>query len=56
MFSFALTQTFFMQLGISVGRLINKIWTKRVDWFFPILCVLLGVIYIFLFFQKIQPL
>lgn len=55
MFSFALTQTFFMQLGISIGRILNKIWTNRINSFFPLLCIILGVVYLILFIIKITP-
>jgi sulfite exporter TauE/SafE len=55
MLSFAITQTFFMQLGVSIGRLFGNKWSNRVNNLFPYLCIFLGMIYIFLFFNKIQP-
>ena len=55
MISFAFTQTFFMQLGVSLGSLFGNKWSNRVNNFFPFLCIILGIIYIFMFFNKIQP-
>tara|TARA_B100000161_G_scaffold108170_1_gene76671 strand:- start:2163 stop:2831 length:669 start_codon:yes stop_codon:yes gene_type:complete len=55
MFSFVLTQTFFMQLGISVGHLFGNNFKNFFNTSFPWLCILIGLIYIFIFISKIKP-
>ncbi|MAW40679.1 MAG: hypothetical protein CMF27_07150 [Kiritimatiellaceae bacterium] len=55
MFAFAITQTFFMQLGISVGRLMGRKWSERMEAIFPWLCLAIGLLYLFLFIQRLTP-
>ena len=55
MFAFAITQTFFMQLGISVGRLMGRKWSERLEAIFPWLCIALGMVYIVLFIRRLTP-
>ena len=55
MFAFAITQTFFMQLGISVGRLMGRKWSERMQTLFPWLCIIIGLLYVFLFVQRLTP-
>ncbi|MFC1766874.1 sulfite exporter TauE/SafE family protein [Planctomycetota bacterium] len=54
MLSFALTQTFFMQLGISVGRMVDVKWGKRFERFFPWVALGFGGIYLYMFFSKLS--
>ena len=53
MFSFAVTQTFFMQLGISVGRMVDVKWGKRFERFFPWIALGIGGVYLYLFISKL---
>ncbi len=55
MLAFVITQTFFMQLGVSLGRLINQTWGRRFDRAFPCICVLIGAVYILLFAVRLVP-
>ena len=55
MFSFSITQTFFMQLGISIGRLIGQKTIKRIELLFPWLCLLIGLFYILMFINHLTP-
>ncbi|MBN2161706.1 MAG: sulfite exporter TauE/SafE family protein [Pontiellaceae bacterium] len=55
MLAFVVTQTFFMQLGISLGRLLDKKWGTRFEKAFPWLCLAIGVFYVVLFIIKMQP-
>lgn len=55
MFAFVVTQTFFMQLGISLGRLVDKKWGARFEKAFPWLCLIIGVVYILLFVLRVSP-
>lgn len=55
MLAFALTQTFFMQLGISVGRIMGRKWSERIEGIFPWLCIVIGAVYIFLFIRRLTP-
>ncbi len=55
MFAFVVTQTFFMQLGISLGRLVDKKWGARFEKAFPWICLLAGVVYCVLFFIRLVP-
>lgn len=55
MFSFSITQTFFMQLGISIGRLIGQKTIKRIEILFPWLCLLIGLVYILMFINHLTP-
>jgi sulfite exporter TauE/SafE len=53
MLAFVVTQTFFMQLGISLGRLVDKKWGARFEKAFPWLCLLIGTVYCVLFVLKL---
>lgn len=55
MFAFVVTQTFFMQLGISLGRLVDKKWGARFEKAFPWICLIIGVTYCILFALKLVP-
>ena len=55
MASFVITQTFFMQLGISMGRLLSRSWSERFEKMFPALCFIVGLIYILLFIRRLSP-
>jgi len=54
MFAFAVTQTFFMQLGISVGRMVDVRWGKRFERFFPWIALAVGGIYLALFVNRLR--
>lgn len=54
MLAFVVTQTFFMQLGISLGRLVDKKWGIRFEKAFPWLCLAIGAFYIILFLRKLN--
>ena len=49
MLAFVVTQTFFMQLGIALGRLVDKKWGARFEKAFPWICLVIGVVYCALF-------
>jgi hypothetical protein len=53
MLAFVITQTFFMQLGISLGSLLDKKWGTRFEKAFPWLCLLIGTVYCSLFVFKL---
>ena len=53
MLAFVVTQTFFMQLGISLGRLVDKKWGARFEKAFPWICLLIGIIYCAMFVVKL---
>ena len=55
MLAFVVTQTFFMQLGISLGRLVDKKWGARFEKAFPWICLAIGTFYILLFILKLIP-
>ena len=55
MLAFVITQTFFMQLGISLGRLVDKKWGARFEKAFPWICLLIGIFYVILFVLKLTP-
>lgn len=55
MLAFVITQTFFMQLGISVGRLVDWKWGARFEKAFPWICLAIGVAYCVLFAVKLIP-
>ncbi|WP_372796787.1 sulfite exporter TauE/SafE family protein [Pontiella sp.] len=55
MLAFVVTQTFFMQLGISLGRLVDKKWGARFEKGFPWICLIIGVVYCVLFVMKLTP-
>ena len=55
MLAFVITQTFFMQLGISLGRLVDKKWGARFEKAFPWICLAIGSFYIVLFILKLMP-
>ncbi len=55
MLAFVVTQTFFMQLGISLGRLVDKKWGARFEKAFPWLCLAIGTVYILLFILRLSP-
>ena len=55
MLAFVVTQTFFMQLGISLGRLVDKKWGARFEKAFPWICLSIGLFYIILFALKLSP-
>ncbi len=55
MLAFVITQTFFMQLGISLGRLVDKKWGARFEKAFPWICLAIGIFYITLFILKLTP-
>ena len=55
MLAFVITQTFFMQLGISLGRLVDKKWGARFEKAFPWICLSIGLFYIVLFAVKLVP-
>jgi sulfite exporter TauE/SafE len=55
MLAFVITQTFFMQLGISIGRLVDKKWGARFEKAFPWICLAIGIYYIVLFSLKLMP-
>lgn len=55
MLAFVITQTFFMQLGISLGRLVDKKWGARFEKAFPWICLAIGVFYLVLFVLKLTP-
>lgn len=52
MFAFVVTQSFFMQLGISLGQLLNKKWNILFERVFPWLAIGLGLAYLFFFVKK----
>ncbi len=52
MLSFVATQSFFMQLGISLGQLLNKKWNARFERVFPWLALIVGAAYLFFFLKK----
>lgn len=52
MFCFAVTQSFFMQLGISLGQLMNKKWNTLFERVFPWLALILGLAYLFFFVKE----
>ncbi len=54
MLAFVLTQTFFMQLGISLGQLVDKKWGARFEKAFPWICLAIGVAYLVLFASKLM--
>ncbi len=56
MLAFVITQTFFMQLGISLGRLVDKKWGARFEKTFPWICLAIGLFYLILFILKLTPL
>ena len=43
------------QLGISLGRLVDKKWGARFEKAFPWICLLIGAFYILLFVLKLVP-
>lgn len=53
MLAFAVTQTFFMQLGVSVGRMVDVKWGKRFERWFPWIALGIGVVYLYLFANKL---
>jgi hypothetical protein len=53
MFAFVVTQTFFMQLGISLGRLVDRKWGARLEKAFPWICLAIGAVYLVLFVLKL---
>lgn len=53
MLAFVVTQTFFMQLGISLGRLVDKKWGARFEKAFPWICLGIGILYLALFVQRL---
>ena len=55
MLAFVLTQTFFMQLGISLGRLVDRKWGNRFERAFPWICLAIAAYYLVLFILKLQP-
>jgi hypothetical protein len=55
MLAFVITQTFFMQLGISIGRLVDKKWGARFEKAFPWICLAIGLYYIVLFTLRLVP-
>jgi len=55
MLAFVVTQTFFMQLGISLGRLVDATWGARFEKAFPWICLIIGVVYCVLFVLKLYP-
>lgn len=55
MLAFVITQTFFMQLGISLGRLVDKKWGARFEKAFPWICLSIGLFYMVLFALKLVP-
>ncbi|MCF7972680.1 MAG: sulfite exporter TauE/SafE family protein [Phycisphaerae bacterium] len=52
MFAFVVTQSFFMQLGISLGQLLNKKWNTLFERVFPWLALMLGCAYLVFFIKK----
>jgi hypothetical protein len=44
-----------MQLGISLGRLVDKKWGARFEKAFPWICLAIGIFYIVLFMLKLMP-
>jgi len=54
MLAFVLTQTFFMQLGISLGRLVDRKWGNRFERAFPWICLAIAAYYLVLFILKLQ--
>ncbi|MEI6891069.1 MAG: sulfite exporter TauE/SafE family protein [Pontiella sp.] len=54
MFAFVITQTFFMQLGISLGRLADKTWGARFEKAFPWICLIIGGVYCVMFVLKLM--
>lgn len=54
MLAFVITQTFFMQLGISLGRLVDKTWGARFEKAFPVICLVIGISYVVLFALKLS--
>ncbi|MDZ8119455.1 sulfite exporter TauE/SafE family protein [Pontiella agarivorans] len=55
MLAFVVTQTFFMQLGVSLGRLVDKKWGARFEKAFPWICLMIGIVYCVLFVLRISP-
>ena len=53
MLAFVLTQTFFMQLGISLGRLADRQWGVRFEKAFPWICLAIGGTYCTLFVARL---
>ena len=54
MLAFVVTQTFFMQLGISLGRLVDKQWGVWFEKAFPWLSLAIGATYCALFVRKLM--
>ena len=54
MFAFVITQTFFMQLGISLGRMVDKKWGARFEKAFPWVCLAIAIFYTTLFVLKLN--
>ncbi len=52
MFCFAVTQSFFMQMGISLGQLLNKKWNTLFEKAFSWLALVLGLAYLGFFLRK----
>ncbi len=52
MFCFAVTQSFFMQMGISLGQLLNKKWNTLFERVFPWLALALGLAYLSFFVKR----
>ncbi len=55
MLAFVATQTFFMQLGIALGRLVDRKWGSRFEKAFPWICLAIGVAYCVLFVLRLMP-
>jgi sulfite exporter TauE/SafE len=55
MLAFVITQTFFMQLGISLGRMVDKKWGARFEKAFPWICLSIAIFYTALFILKLNP-
>jgi len=52
MLAFVITQSFFMQLGISLGQLLNRRWNALFEKVFPWLALALGLAYLISFVKK----
>ena len=52
MCAFVMTHSFFMQMGISLGQLLNKKWNMLFERVFPWLALALGGLYLILFIKK----
>lgn len=54
MFAFVITHTFFLQLGVIVGKYANRRLGQWFDLLFPWITLFLGLVYLFLFIRHLK--